>query len=248
VSLSVTVLGSSGMFATTQRACAGYLVETGRVRLWMDAGAGTWRNLLARVPYTSIDCVLLSHCHPDHTTDIFQALHARMYGGPEPLEPIPLWAPAETLHRLRAFDESIGSSFDLQPAAAGERLEVGGVQLELVAMAHPPETVGVRVSYDGAVFAYSADTGPSSDFGALARGADLFICEATLQDADEAWHGHMTASQAGSVALEVGAHQVLLTHLPPGRDALLSLAQAQAVAGDVPVALATDGQRFEVGR
>jgi ribonuclease BN (tRNA processing enzyme) len=248
VSLSVTVLGSSGMFATTERASSGYLLETGSWRLWLDAGAGTWRNLLRQVPYGSIDGVVLSHCHPDHTTDVFQALHAREFGGPEPLAPIPLWAPQETIDRLSAFDASIGDSFELTPVAAGGHIDVQGAQFDFVKMSHPPETVGVRITYRGAVLAYSADTGPAADLAALAEGAELFICEATLQDSDEAWYGHMRASQSGEAAAELGVAQLLLTHLPPGRDVMLSLAQAQGTARNVPVALAMDGQHFKVGR
>jgi ribonuclease BN (tRNA processing enzyme) len=247
VTLGVTVLGSSGMFATTQRACAGYLLETPGARLWMDAGAGAWRNLLHHMPYASLDGVLLSHCHPDHTTDVFQALHARRFGGPEPLSPIPLWAPQETLDRLRAFNDVIAESFRLEPISPGQRLNIRGAQFDFVEMAHPPDTLGMRVTYDGAVLAYTADTGPSADLRGLAHEAELFICEATLQDSDEPWEGHMRASEAGAAAAKLGIGQLLLTHLPPGRDVLLSLAEAQGAAGDVSVALAMDGQRFEVG-
>jgi ribonuclease BN (tRNA processing enzyme) len=248
VTLSITVLGSSGMFATASRACAGYLLEWGGFRLWMDAGAGTWRNLLQHVPYASIDAVLLTHRHPDHTTDVFQAWHARQFGGPEPLAPIPLWAPEETLDRLQGFDAEIDGSFVLTPVVAGQRLEVHDARFDLVEMVHPPVTLGVRVTYDGAVLAYSADTGPTADLAALARAADLFVCEATLQDADEPWYGHMSASQAGAAAADLGVDRLLLTHLPPGRDLELSLKQAEGACGEVRVALAADSQRLEVGR
>jgi ribonuclease BN (tRNA processing enzyme) len=247
VTLGITVLGSSGMFATTERACSGYLLETGRSRLWMDAGAGTWRNLLGHVAYTSLDGVLLSHCHPDHTTDVFQALHAREFGGAEPLPPIPLWAPRQTLDRLIAFGSGIEDSFDLRAITAGESHEIAGARFSFVEMAHPVETLGIRVDVGGAVLAYSADTGPSADLSALASGAELFVCEATLQDSDELWSGHMSASQSGRAAGDLGVGTLLLTHLPPGRDVLLSLAQAQAAADGTRVQLAMDGEHLEVG-
>jgi ribonuclease BN (tRNA processing enzyme) len=77
VKIKVTVLGSSGVFATRDRACAGYLVDLGDAKIWMDAGAGTWRNLITQMDYTQLDGVLLSHRHPDHTSDVYQAYHAR---------------------------------------------------------------------------------------------------------------------------------------------------------------------------
>jgi ribonuclease BN (tRNA processing enzyme) len=247
VSFVVTVLGSSGMFATIERACAGYLVEFDGKRLWMDAGAGTWRNLLQHVDYKHLDGVLLTHRHPDHVTDVFQCGHARALGGQEPLPPIPLWAPGETVDRLSSYYENVTETFDTKPIKAGGSLEFAGARLSFFEMVHPCETVGVRVEHDGAVLAYSSDTGPTGDIERLASEADLFICEATLQEEDESWEGHMKASQAGVAAQKVAAKKLLLTHLPPGRDFGLSLVEGHKSAGDVEVQLAADLMRIEVG-
>ncbi|MFN2488266.1 MAG: MBL fold metallo-hydrolase [Actinomycetota bacterium] len=244
---AVTVLGSSGMYATTDRACAGYLLELNDAHVWMDAGAGTWRNLVAQLDYGSLDAVLLTHRHPDHTTDVFQAFHARQYGDSGPLAPIPLWAPAETLERLCAFGGELEAAFELRAITPGDTLDVGGARFSFVSMAHPVDTLGVRVELDGAVLAYSSDTGPDANLSALAHEADLFICEATLQDSDKSWEGHTSASQAGALAAQLRVHRLMLTHLPPGRDAGVSLDEARRTCGDVPVELATDGMRYEVG-
>jgi ribonuclease BN (tRNA processing enzyme) len=245
--LAVTVLGSSGMFATPERACAGYLLELDGSTVLLDAGSGVWRNLLAHVHYHDVDGVILSHRHPDHVTDVFQMFHARLYGDPEALEPIPLWAPAETLERAISFIPDLEEAFELRAVADSEETDINGATAHFVRMAHPPETLGVRIYCDGAVLSYSADTGPDADFERLARGSHLFICEATFQDSDEEWAGHMSASQAGVVAEREGVGKLLLTHLRPGRDFGLSLAEAQRTAGDAEVQLAADGLRLEVG-
>jgi ribonuclease BN (tRNA processing enzyme) len=213
----------------------------------MDAGAGTWRHLLQYVDYKDLDAVLLTHRHPDHVTDVFQGGHARWLGGPEPLPPIPLWAPGETLDRLSGFYDNISEMFDTKPVKAGGSLEFAGARLSFFEMVHPCETVGVRVEHDGAVLAYSSDTGPEGDIERLASEADLFMCEATLQEEDESWEGHMKASQAGVAAQKVAAKKLLLTHLPPGRDFGLSLVEGHKAAGDVEVQLAADLMRIEVG-
>jgi ribonuclease BN (tRNA processing enzyme) len=235
------------MYATRERACSGYLLEVGGRNVWLDAGAGTWRNLIRYIDYADIHGIVLTHQHPDHTSDVFQAFHARNYGDKAPLPSIPLWAPRATLQALTAFNPSIEESFDLAEIAEGGSFEFAGATFSFTRMAHPVETLGVRVAAGDAVLAYSADSGVSADFDALASGADLFICEATFQDSDEAWTGHMSASQAAGLAARVGAAQLLLTHLPPGRDLGLSLAQAHAAGDGVPIQLADDGQRFEVG-
>ncbi|HZA39964.1 MAG TPA: MBL fold metallo-hydrolase [Actinomycetota bacterium] len=247
MSLRVTVLGSSGVYATVDRACSGYLVEFGGTKLWVDAGAGSWRNLMQHTDYQSLTGIFISHRHPDHVTDVFQAYHARYWGEPGRLPPIPLWAPAETIERIYSFYGDSTEAFDLHEVDAESAVEIEDARLTFTEMAHPPQTLGVRIERDGAVMAYSADTGDAADFDRLARDADYFLCEATLQDSDPLWEGHLRAAQAGQLAAKVNVRRLVLTHLPPGRDLDLSLSEAQANAGDVDAMLAHDGMRIEVG-
>ena len=160
---------------------------------------------------------------------------------------IPLWAPQPTLDALRAFTPSIDESFELDTIVEGGSFDYAGATFAFTRMAHPVETLGVRVEAGEAVLSYSADSGSSADFESLAAGADLFICEATFQDSDESWTGHMSASEAATVAVGVGVTRLLLSHLPPGRDLGVSLAEADAAGSGIQIQLAADGQRFEVG-
>lgn len=246
--IAVTVLGSSGVYPTTERAASGYLAELDGRLIWIDAGPGTWRNLVRHADYKKLEGVFLTHRHPDHTVDVFMAYHARFFGQDPPCDPIPLWAPGETLDALLGFYDDSREGFQPNAITASSTVEIGESQLSFSKMAHPPDTLGVRIENNGAVLAYSADTGPAADFEALAGNADVFICEATAQDADESWGGHLSASEAGSIAARVGVKKLVLTHLPPERDHQLSLAEAKATAGSVEVELAYDGLRMEVGK
>jgi ribonuclease BN (tRNA processing enzyme) len=246
VSFTVTVLGSSAWYGTRERAASGYLVDFGDTRIMLDAGGGTWQRLLEIVDFKSVDGVVLSHRHPDHTIDVFQLFHARQYGGAAPMEPIPLWAPAETIDRILAFTTQVDEAFDLRPVGPADLVDIAGATVSFCEMTHPPETVGVRIERDGAVFAYSADTGPEFDLASLAGNADFFLCEATYQGDDELWEGHMSAAQAGEAAAQAGAANLVLTHLPPGRDLGLSLSEAHGAAGGTAVQLAADGLKLEI--
>jgi ribonuclease BN (tRNA processing enzyme) len=234
------------MFATVERAASGYLLRIDDKKIWLDAGAGTWRGLLKEIEYADIDGVILTHRHPDHTTDVFQAYHARRYGGEEALPSIPLWAPVETLDYLQAFIEEFKEAFDLSSVAADDTIEIAGASFSFVRMAHPPETLGVRIEKDGSVFAYSADSGDAADFQTLASGANVFVCEATLQDSDEPWEGHLSGTQAGRIGAETSVGRLVLTHLPPGRDHEVTLVEARRSAGDVAVELASDGLVLDI--
>ncbi|MFP5297626.1 MAG: MBL fold metallo-hydrolase [Actinomycetota bacterium] len=245
MSFTVTVLGCAGMFATRERAASGYLLQIADANVWLDAGPGTWRNLLGYIDYADLDAVVLTHHHPDHTSDVFMAYHARVYGQRDPLPKVPLLAPRETIDRLRAFAD-LDEAFEVTAVAAGEKRELAGAAFSFHRMAHPGETLGVRVEYGGGVFAYSADTGPDGELDALTKDANVFICEATFQEGDEGWEGHMLAGQAAQIASRNGVMHLVLTHLPPSRDLGLSLQQAHTDAEGVRIELADDGRRYEV--
>lgn len=246
MSIDLTVLGTSGVYATRTRACAGYLLEVGDSHIWVDAGTGSWRNLIEFIDFRDLDGIFLSHRHPDHTTDVYQAYHARFYGVPDPLDPIPLWAPEETIDRVATFYKDCGEAFIMHALTPESAVEISDARLTFYKMAHPAETLGLRVEYEGDVLAYSADTGADADFEGLAGGASVFVCEATLQNVDPIWFGHLRASQAAEIAARVGVERLFLTHLPPDRDHARSLAEAEATGGDVIVDLAADGLKLEV--
>lgn len=248
VSLAVTVLGCSGVYQTSDSAASGYLVEAGGRRLLVDAGGGTWRNLLRHMDYRELSGVVLSHRHPDHTIDIWQLYHALQYGdidGPAPS--IPLWAPQETIDRLLGFDGGIAEGFELVPVTEASEITFGDAAVSFGRMKHPGVTLGVRVELDDAVFSYSADTGIEGDFDRIAKGAQVFVCEATAQNSDETWWGHLNAATAGSIGAQLGVERLILAHIRPGRDRELSLEEARVTAGNVEVQLAIDGLRLEVG-
>jgi ribonuclease BN (tRNA processing enzyme) len=245
VTTKLTILGTSARFATTLRACSGYLLDVDGHKLWLDAGAGAWRNLLGHCDFGDLEGVIVTHRHPDHATDVYQLQHALLFGPGGQSPPIPLWAPAETVEALSAYDD-LDDGFDVNVVEAGGSISFAGATIRFFAMAHPPETVGVRVESGDGVLAYSADTGEDADFVGLAGGADVFLCEASNQDSDEIWEGHLRASQAGRIAAEAGVKRLLLTHLPVERDLGLSLAEAQREARGVAVELAADGDVHEV--
>jgi ribonuclease BN (tRNA processing enzyme) len=249
LSFTVTVLGTSGRFQTLERACVGYLLQIEEESIWLDAGGGTWRNLQQSIDYPDLTGVILTHGHPDHTIDVLQAYHARQYGQEDPLDSIPLWAPQETLDRLSGFAKGIDESFDLKDISSEDVLTIAGARTTFVDMAHPEPTLGVRVERDGAAVAFSSDTGEAADFETLAGGVDLFVCEATSQDSDVLWEGHLRASQAGAIAARIGVKKLVLTHLPNRRDLAVSLDEARAGAGDtdIDIELAADGMRLEIG-
>lgn len=89
----------------------------------------------------------------------------------------------------------------------------------------------------GPVFAFVMDTRPCEGARELARDADLVVMEATYLDehADlAARNGHLTASQAATIAHEAGARRLVLSHFSERYDDYgLFTRQAAAIHSDV---------------
>ena len=99
----------------------------------------------------------------------------------------------------------------------------------------------VSVDRPGQVFAFVMDTGWCDGALALARDADLLVCEATFaeEETDRAieW-GHLTARQAGRLASEAGVRRLVISHFSQRYPDVTPLAEeaAREFRGDVVVA------------
>ncbi len=248
--MRLTVLGSSGSYPVPGRPGSGFLVEQDATRVWCDAGPGTFNALGPHVPPDEISAIVVSHRHVDHCVDVFAAFHAWAYG-PEPRTGVPLVAPASVIDALSRFvgvdgDHPFTRVFDLRAVSEGDRVELGDLTVEFVLTDHSVPTVASRWSGDGRVLAYSADTGPDGGWCRVATDADLFVCEATYQDhAASEYPHHLRATEAGRIARRVGARHLMLTHIPPHLDPLVSVEEAEASFGR-EVMLAVPGTRHRV--
>jgi ribonuclease BN (tRNA processing enzyme) len=242
----LTVIGCSGSFPGPDSPGSCYLVEADGFRLLLDLGSGALGALQRYCGLYDVDAVCLSHLHADHCLDLCSYTVARLYaaGGARPR--IPVYGPAGTAERMtRAYSLEPGpevrAAFDFETLTPGSR-GIGPFLVTTDHVNHPVETFGIRLEHAGHTLAYSADTGESPALDALARGADLLLCEASFLDGPDLPPDlHLTGRQAGEYAKQAGAGSLLLTHLVPWNDREQSLAEAaQAFPG--PVTLAASGQ------
>ncbi|GAA4218446.1 MBL fold metallo-hydrolase [Actinocatenispora rupis] len=249
--MRVTVLGSCGAWPEAGRACSGFLVEAGGRRLVVDLGYGTAPRLSAAVPVETLSAVVVTHAHPDHWIDLHALFRARYYGHRGTgLPPLPVYLPAGLTELLVALEgeggpEPLRETFTVREYAAGEVVDLDGLRVALVPLPHYVPNMGVRVEGDGAVFAYTGDTGPAAEVADLGAGADLFAVDATFQDRPVATvtpapRYNLTAREAGLFAARAMAHRLLLTHFWPGADRHRSRAEA-AGSYDGEILLADEG-------
>ncbi|MGH2674532.1 MAG: MBL fold metallo-hydrolase [Actinomycetota bacterium] len=249
--MEVTVLGSSAAWPGPGRAAAGLLVQHGGTSMALDLGTGTLSNLLRHLPHEDLDAVLVSHEHLDHCLDLYPITVARVFH-PEPLAPLPLYAPPGVFEAVAALEDEEGQAemrglFGVTELEPGDAFGVGPFRISTRLLPHMVPNLGFRVEAGGASLAYTGDTGPSEEIEALAKGVDVLVTEASWEDERGALvEGHLTARQAAEHAARAGAGTVVLTHFwnTVNRERARQLA-AEAFDGDVVVA--EEGLRIRVG-
>lgn len=247
--MEVTVLGTSAAWPGAGRAAAGFLVEHQDACVVLDLGMGTLSNLQLRVPHERLDALLMTHEHLDHCLDLAPLTVARVFH-PEPLPPLPLYAPAGVFDRVAALEseqrrQEMRALYDVREP--GDAFEVGPFRITTLELPHMVRNLGFRLEAGGAAVAYTGDTGPSEEIEVLAKGVDLLMSEASWEDDDGILvEGHLTARQAAEHAAAAGAGSLLLTHFwqTVNRDRARELAVA-AFHGYVGVA--DEGLTIQVG-
>ena len=249
VTLKLTVLGSCGGYARPGRACSGYLFQLGDSNLVLDIGAGVLSNMLKYVAADALDYLVITHLHYDHYVDIYGLLTARRFWE-RALQALPVLAPAETRGVIgqplspESREEFLNC---MEFIDARDRVPVSFAVFEICPYAaeHSIPAYGYRITAGGRTVCYTGDTDRSELLVEMARGADLFICEATFtSEVKEKIPGHLTASEAGSVAAEAKVGRLLLTHVWPTLDEDRAVEDASAVFGG-PVDAAVDGLALE---
>ncbi len=110
---------------------------------------------------------------------------------------------------------------------------------------HPDQVLGEPVP--GATLVYVGDAGRTDDLLEVCRGADAVVIEATYLEveADLARRfGHLTATQAATLARRAGVKQLLLTHISRRYSEREVLAEAEPIFPNTVVA--RDFDRFRI--
>jgi ribonuclease Z len=159
-------------------------------------------------------------------------------------------------HRIAAFGYRLVES-DGRTLLA-ERLAAAGIsgpavgELQRTGQHGRVRLADVSVPRRGQKVAVVMDTAPCAGAEALADDADLLLAECTFADEDAALaaeYRHLTAGQAGALAVTAGARTLVLTHFSGRYDDLEPLAaQARATAGTATVRLAHDLDHFRLPR
>ncbi len=233
MTVELTVCGSSGSHTGPGRACSGYLLRSGDTAIMLDCGNGATANLQTVMPFHDLDAVIVSHRHVDHCVDLV-GMYYQLKFAPDGPRHVDLHMAPQVLDLLTGLlteDSAMEFQeiFRCHGVDAGDTLEVGPFRIDFFPSIHPVPTLSMRIRVGDHVLAYSADSAGGEDLLECARGADLFLCEASWQGDMDAWPPdiHLTSRAAGRLASRAGVGRLLLTHIQGGSDLDRSLAEAR---------------------
>lgn len=248
--MQLTVLGCAGTFPGPDSPCSSYLVEHDGFRLVVDLGAGSLGQLQKHIGLLDVDAIYVSHLHADHCIDLVAYSYARRYhpGGLPPQ--LPVYGPKGTCGRICDSFETAPLNglldvFDFREVPAGS-CRIGPFAVTSALTNHPIECHALRLEAGGRSLTYSGDTGVCDALVELARETDLFLCEASWEDAvDNPPDVHLSGREAGEHASKAGARRLLLTHMVAWSDSDAILAEAlRSFGGDVQAAVC--GSTYDV--
>lgn len=243
----VTVLGSSGSYASSDNPCTGYLVRSAGATVLLDAGPGTLGPLQREIDITDLDAIVLTHSHPDHWLEVPVLRNVFLYFVVR--RDVPVYATAETTKLNAAITIGKDDPFRWTTIDPSSDFTIADQRWRFGLADHPVETLGPRVDCDGRSLVFTADSGPGWNYASV-DGVDDPV-DLALSDAShlQAYEGrgipHMSARESGLRAREAGVRRLVITHLVPGSDPDAHRAEAEAAYGG-PVEVALPGLTFEI--
>ncbi len=262
--MQVVLLGTGFPRPSADRAGPAAAIVIGDKTFVVDAGRGVVMRLAsAKLPLSGVQCVFLTHLHSDHIDGL-----PDLYNTPWVLgrtKPFELYGPegtpeiADAMLKFFAADIHIRADLTEMHPREGARInthvvhegvvyEDSSVRVTAFAVDHRPvePAFGYRFDSGGRVIVISGDTRPSDNLIRYAKGADVLVHEAYLEEyfshsdtsevAARLRAYHTTAEQAGQVATSAGVKLLVLTHLIPGdNDAEFLRRASQTFKGRVMV-------------
>lgn len=223
--MDVIFIGTGDAFGAGGRRQAAILLRVTEGSLLLDCGMTTLTGLAALgIGRDSIGGIAVSHFHADHFGGIPSFLLAAVHEDRR-RRPLTILGPPGVEERILTASAALGHPFDpgawpfplsFQEAHEGRDALAGPFRLRAFATHHAPDSSphGWRVTDGSRTVVYTGDTGWFDELPGRARGADLLICECTLEVPGFEYHLSLEELSSRRDRFECG--RIVLTHLGPG--------------------------------
>jgi ribonuclease BN (tRNA processing enzyme) len=250
--MRLTILGTGSARPVGDSAQSGVLVQSGDTSILFDIGSGIAKQVEARIGATNLDGLFIGHFHADHWIDIGPMRYRFPWAEDAPRK-LPVFLPPGGRDKLDHLAAAINErpsffdpAFDITEYESGQRFQVGPITVVPHAVGHYVPAWSMDITGpDGERIVYAGDMGPSEEIIELARGAEVLILEATLENGatDDARRGHLDTSEAIDHVRRSGVAQGVLVHYwSERRDIIREL----CAASGLPVEPGVTGMVVEV--
>ncbi|MBD3268152.1 MBL fold metallo-hydrolase [bacterium] len=169
----------------------------------------------------SINNILFTHSHPDHTVDLTRHVVAWKYSpGYSPGKPVNLYASEYSLKQIKHMLDELGLEGMYEEIFIPHVLEEGvATQIETLTItpfhvSHMDGALGIRFQTDsGKQVVFTGDTGWYEGIEANFQDVDLLIVECSFFDYDH--HMHLNLRQIGDICQVSNPGAVVLVHFYP---------------------------------
>jgi ribonuclease BN (tRNA processing enzyme) len=276
--LEVVVLGSGGPRPFGRASSSYIVVVDGTPRILVDAGPGAFLRIgELNLDLTSVDTVLLTHLHIDHSGDLAAFFNARGLTSDGPIT-YRIFGPdgAGLFPKTSRFVDLLvgdGGAFAYQKTFGADEkfvvkdlainldsaqttiLDEKGLIIEEIATHHGDcPSVAYRITYKGVTVVFSGDMDASAlpNLVRLAKNADLLIFNCAVLDPpdspEQLYELHTPPRKIGEAARQSGVKSLLLSHTAPDVESREAAVRKSIRANYAgPVAFATDKLRVAVG-
>ena len=219
--------GKYGPYPKAGCACSCYLLVSKGKNIIIDLGCGGLSKIFNDLGAQDFDAVVLSHLHADHMADMLTLRYAldasRKLGRRD--KPLRVYMPDKPAAEAKLIAQH--GMMDVKIISDGCSFNICGTEARFALMPHAVPSYAVAFRAEGKTFVYSGDTADNGTLAPFAKDADLFLMEAAFLSAHKPeGAAHVSAVEAGRIAMEAGAKRLLLTHIFPEYDEYELLSEA----------------------
>jgi ribonuclease BN (tRNA processing enzyme) len=211
---SITFLGTGGgrlVVLNQMRRSGGFWLKLNGVNILQDPGPGCLVMVHKhRLKPLTLDAIILSHRHIDHSNDVNVITEAMTRGGFQPRGRLII--PGDclnddpvVLHYVRPFTE-------ITEIAEGTRISLHEIKLEFpVRNMHPVETYGTIYEFGGKKLGYIPDTEFFPGLASAYRGVDFLILNVVRMKTERRIQ-HLNMDDAKQLIDKIRPRKAILTH------------------------------------
>ncbi|HOO48421.1 MAG: MBL fold metallo-hydrolase [Saccharofermentanaceae bacterium] len=219
--MKITLIGTSGGYQSSSRACTSYLIQEEGKNIVVDLGPGSLANLQKYIKICEIDAIFLTHYHYDHCSDLLPLIYAvsMQKSSGYQIKPITLYCQNIDSSLSRLICES--GSFIPIYIDSTSIIDAFGLMVSFAYTKHAIPCLSMRFAgKDGKVFSFTGDCAYGCDeIGPIIDGSDLAIFDCGELDSSTALiKNHMTPSNCFQLCKNHNVRKAILSHIIPHYD------------------------------